>query len=144
MPTTAAALASAIRQHKPRAASDGYPPWLREKVGKYVNERRDAGAKAAELSTSLGLSVTTLGRWQRHHRAQHHRSGFAPVLTTAAPILKTPLARTTTTVAPPPPPPVARAAPAAAPSAVHITSPQGFTLHGLSIEQAIAVFTGLR
>ena len=144
MPTTATTLASAIRQHKPRAAREGYPPWLRKKVGRYVDKRRKAGAKAADLSAALGVSVTTLGRWQRSHRTQPQRGGFAPVVTTPPPPPPTPLACTNATVAPPPPQPATSTAPAATPAAVHITSPQGFSLHGLSIEQAIAVFVGLR
>ena len=135
--TTTLTLASTLRQHKPTSASVGYPPWLRAKVGSYVRERREAGARVTKLSDELGVSTTTLIRWARITQS-HQGGGFAEVVATT-PASRAGLARAASPVTA-----ESRPSPSSRVGPVHITSPQGFSLHGLSFEQAVAVLSRLR
>jgi len=140
MPNTAATLASALREHKPSNAAAGYPLWLRIKAGNFVRQRRKAGAKLSQLSRELGVSTTSLNQWARISK-KSGGGGFAPVIEAVpAATLPLPLATATTTAELARP----RQSLPPQPSAIHLTSPQGFSLHGLSVEQAVAIFVGLR
>jgi len=105
----------AIRQmieNDPRPAN-AYSSDVRTAVGRYAEQRRKEEARWSQISDEVGVSTTSVRKWA----LAVERQGFHQVVLVEDP-------------------PVVEARPV---DELVITSPQGFTLTGCSLEQAIAV-----
>jgi hypothetical protein len=58
-------LARLVEQHRPKVAQSGFPPWLRERIAKYVGMRHGQGTSFGVLAAEIGISRTTLAYWSR-------------------------------------------------------------------------------
>lgn len=129
MPTEATELAHLLTQHRPKPANRGYPSWLRTRVAQHASVRQSEGTPLSVLADELGVARSTLTAWVRTCAAAG-RGGFSEVIVSGAPTQ----ARSPS-------------APAAAPAehtAIVVTSPHGFNLYGLSLEQALQALMVLR
>jgi len=129
MPHDTKTLATQLAQHRPAADSEGFPPWLRTHVAAHVRARASAGTTFAAMSRELGVSITTLKRWTRIEPATAP-GGFTQVVV-SQPTAQPTAHRTDVTrneYAPD----------------VYLRSPQGFSLHGLTMAQALKAFASLQ
>ena len=110
MPDTARELRALLDEHRAYATHAGYPQSVRSRVGAYVRQRRQAGVLWVTLSDELGVSTTALSNWMK----------IAPP--TFLPVPHTP----------PTPPPAPR-------PALTLTSPNGWRVDGLTLEQIAAL-----
>ena len=135
MATDPTKLAQLIRQHRPKFNKAGFPVWLRARVAEHVLERRAQGVLLSVLSDELGVSCSSLSKWSREHQTPDV-AGFLKVVATPP--------------APPDQPATTRPTPATICSDactgrhLHLVSAHGFSLHGLSMEQAIYALAVLR
>ena len=97
-------------------SSDGYPQHVRDAVGRYVQQRRDAGARWTELVAEVGISSASLRVWMNAIRSGFHQVVLVDEAEAIAPVDE----------------------------GLVITSPSGFTLTGCSLEQAAAVLSRVR
>ena len=132
MSTEAAELTRLLAQHRPKSANHGYPLWLRTRVAEHVITRQAQGTRICALGDELGVSRTTLRKWAHTHApTSPSGAGFSRVvLTESSP--RSSESQPAAPSAPTEPPPVV------------LTSPQGFSLHGLSPEQALQALMVLR
>lgn len=117
MADTAAELRDLLDTHRPEHAAAGFPPWLRDRVARYVRERREAGETWARLAAQLGVSHAALRSWTRVLA----EPGFLPVHV----VERADEPETT------PPAQVVEDR-----SQLTLVSPRGFHLHGLSLRDA--------
>jgi transposase-like protein len=142
MATDPTKLAQLIRQHRPKFNNAGFPAWLRARVAEHVLERRAQGAMLSVLSGELGVSSSTLSKWFREHQAPDV-AGFLKVVATPP-----------TPPDQPAPPDLPVATAESAPATIcsdactgqhlQLVSAHGFSLHGLSMEQALYALAVLR
>jgi len=123
---TCSELAALIVEHRPETPSLGYPAWVRRRVGRYVAEQRGNGAGYRELAEQLGVTRTTLAQWSKLG-AEGAQGGFSEV------ILASKAA-----------PPRRAEAVAEGSTALEVVSPQGFTVRGVTFEQALHALAVLR
>lgn len=124
MSDTSHALAQLLTEHRPTRDGDGFPQWLRDRVGAFVRDSTDRGISLAALRSELGVSSTTLRRWSMASSGSGDR-GFVPVVLEPSPRGAGPVQHT-------------------ADGALRLVAPSGFALHGLSLDQALAVMQALR
>jgi hypothetical protein len=105
-------------QHRPSAPRKGYPTWLRARVTDYVSRRQGQGITLGALADELGVTRQTLVAWVRR-RTDAVDGGFSALVVTPDPV-----------VLPDVP--------------LMVVSPHGFSLRGISIEQALHALTVLR
>ena len=122
MSDTSRALAQLLTEHRPTRDGDGFPQWLRDRVGAFVRDSADRGVTLAALRAELGVSSTALRRWS----IASDDGGFVPVV-----------------VAPASQPTPAAPAPDASAGELRLLAPSGFALHGLSLDQALAMMKAL-
>ena len=103
-------------QNDPRP-TNAFSSNVRTAVGRYAEQRRREGARWSQISDEVGVSSTSVRKWA----LALERQGFHQVVLVEDP-------------------PVVEARPV---DELVITSPQGFTLTGCSLEQAIAVLRRL-
>ncbi len=136
MATDPTKLAQLIRQHRPKFNKAGFPSWLRGRVAEHVVERRAQGAMLSVLSDELGVSCSSLSKWSREHQAPDV-AGFLKVVAT-------PPAPSDLPAATAEPAPGTICSDACTGQHLHLVSAHGFSLHGLSMEQAIYALAVLR
>lgn len=124
MSSSSRALAQLLTEHRPTRDGDGFPQWLRDRVGVFVRDSTGRGISLATLRSELGVSSTTLRRWSMASRGSGD-GGFVPVVLEPSPRASAPLQHTTDV-------------------ALRLSAPSGFTLHGLSLDQALAMMQALR
>ena len=135
MATDPTKLAQLIRQHRPKFNKAGFPVWLRARVAEHVVERRAQGAMLSVLSDELGVSCSSLSKWSREHQAPDV-AGFLKVVATPP---ASPDQPATTR-----PTPATICSDACTGQHLQLVSAHGFSLHGLSMEQAIYALAVLR
>jgi len=130
-----AVLAGLLVEHRKTDSRVGYPPQLRRRVGSYVARRRAEGVKFSGLASELGVTRTTLAKWARMW-AVPESGGFSEVVVVAsAAVVPSAVVVPSSAVLP--------AEPEAA-DVLQVVSPSGFTLRGISLEQALYALTVLR
>ncbi len=72
-------LATYIRQHRPAAHRKGYPPEVRSRACDAIAEYRRAGMSWGRIASVLGISTTTLHRWQSS-RSLDETPSFVPMV----------------------------------------------------------------
>lgn len=72
-------LAAYVRSQRPVAARKGYPAAVRARVCDAIAAHRRAGVSWARIASRLGISTTTLYRWQSS-RSLEDASPFVPVV----------------------------------------------------------------
>jgi hypothetical protein len=126
--TSGSELAQLLARHRPTRAQTGYPKQVRARVGDYVIERRREGVMFDALADELGVSRTSLAHWARARRSAES-GGFSALVVTPDPACET------------------RGPAESGPgdrSPLQLVSPRGFSLQGLSLEQAIHALAVLR
>ena len=117
MADTAQDLWSLIERHRNKVQKNGgYPAEVRQRVGAYARQRRQAGARWSELAAELGISSTTMSNWMR---ALPPEPTFLPVH------INTPT-------------------PSTSPQPLTVTSPGGWRIDGLSFGQLSELMAGMR
>lgn len=129
MPNDAKILADLLVEHRPTYESEGFPPWLRARVVEHVHTRVAEGTTFSALQAELGVSITTLRRWVRRHPAPKP-GGFARVVVAQAARSVTQSASTETSHD--------------SQAELYLRSPEGFSLHGISLEQGLRALASLR
>lgn len=121
MVDTAETLGAELRRSRPKVSGDGFPPELRERVGRWVSIQEASGIKLAVLAQQLGISTTTARSW-----ARAAGSGTPPGSGQFLPV-------------------VLRPAEASEAQCVGPTlhTPQGYRVNGLDLNELIAVLRGL-
>lgn len=130
MPSETAVLAKLLDTHRAQDRSKGYPVWLRIRVGRHVYERRKGGTTYGVLAEQLGVSRPTLRKWS----ALESGGGFSrvvveesePVLRGAEPTHAQPISS------------------ALAHQTLMLISPCGFSLQGITFEQALHALAVLK
>jgi len=132
------ALAELIGAHRPPNASAGFPAWLRIRVGRHVRTECAAGTTLTTLARNLGVSRPTLKIWSMS-QGSADSGGFARVVVDErAPASATGL------VSVPGSPSSHSPSITAAPATFSLVSPHGFSLDGLTLEQALRGLATLR
>jgi len=121
MTDTVDALRAALRSERPKNSGDGYPPALRERVGRWVSAQEAGGARLAELAQQLGVSATSLRTWARSAGGSQEKktSGFLPVVVKSEGI------------------------PAVLESGLMLHTPQGYRVSGLGLHELVSVLRSL-
>jgi hypothetical protein len=111
-------LSELLVQHRPSAPRTGYPTWLRARVTEYVSRRQGQGITLGALAEELGVTRKTLVAWLRR-RTDAVDGGFSALVVTPDPVRR-------------PDVPLV------------VVSPHGFSLRGISMEQALHALAVLR
>lgn len=122
-------LAHRIQESRRMQARKGVSPQVRRDVIRAVSPLVDDGHSVRELAKALNVSTSTLYRWLRESCS---RQGFRPVTLSAAP--STTAASTTAASTAPPPPP----------ASYRMTSPAGYVVEGLSLDEVTTFLRVLR
>jgi hypothetical protein len=104
-------------------APNRYPVSFREKVAKYTRAALDGGERKAWIERSLGIPWVTLERWLERHAA--------PAPTALVPVRM------------PQPPEPLRVQRVSATAGLRVTSPSGYRLEGLALDDAVEVMRRL-
>ena len=117
MADTSRSLRALIKQHRGEVATKGgFPVEVRERVGRHIRRRRQAGVHWSKLATELGLSPATMTNWMK--AVPEPQSVFLPV----------PVEKRTQ-------PPLAN---------LTVTSPAGWRIDGLNIDQLAQLIAVMR
>ena len=116
-----------LRQTRPRRHADGYPEDVRLRVTDLVRRRVGLGDGLTDIARELGANRGTLQRWLTA-ATQESPSGFVAVAVTAPPR---------------PGPSSVSTWPSTRSEPLVVTSPSGFRLDGLTVDEAILVLRGL-
>ena len=118
---------SQIRIGKSRSCR--YPPEIRKAVETYVLERRAAGGRRQDICRELGLPASTVNRWEkrmvRESARQSRSERFRPVVVAPESHRREP-------------------APTAGSGACTLSSPGGYRVEGLGVEQVLYLLRELR
>lgn len=109
-----------LERSRPRCHADGYPPEVRAAVLELAHHELDSGTSLNALSRSIGVNRSTLQYWLSRSAKL---TGFVPVV-----------------VHHPEEPEVDMDT---SPSSLILTSPAGFRIDGLTLDQAIYALRGL-
>jgi len=104
-------------KHEHFSPSRGYSLHLKQQVANYVQARRDEGLTWEQIGRDLPVSVNAAQRWRSEQRARIDKPGFVPVQIEVSTPEPTPLC---------------------------LTSPSGFRLTGLSLDEAAQLLTRLQ
>jgi len=117
VPTSSqSSIRSFVQEHRPTHRNRGFSCAARQRVLSYVRERRQAGATWDGIAEEVGVSRTTLRSWSR--ASEPAVASLVPVVVAETPSLPN--------------------------SSLCLTSPSGYRLEGLCIEEAIVVLGALR
>ncbi len=121
MSQTLESIQALVANNKPTDRSTGYPIALRRKVGRWLHEQNQAGQKWAQLAPKIGLSSTTVRNWaQPFSKKETTTSSFLPVLLQDD-----------------------EENPAVEAPSIVFTSPNGFRVEGLQLQQIITLCQAL-
>ena len=127
MPTsTAETLTALLVQYRPDRLRDGYPDWLRCRVGAFVRRGGESGLNLTSLAATLGISRTALRSWSQRAPLDEV-GGFAQVI-----------------VGEPAPAVAAEVSAIDDDYGIDLLTPDGFQLQGLSFQQSIQAVQALR
>ena len=121
MVDTADTLRTALRNHRPKLSGDGFPPALRERVGRWVAAQEGGGERLSDLAPLLGVSATSLRSWARaaDRGSDQKTSRFLPVVVKAEGL------------------------PTAPESGLTLHTPQGYRVSGLGLHELVTVLRSL-
>jgi hypothetical protein len=111
-------LSELLVQHRPSAPRAGYPTWLRARVAEYVSRRHGQGITFGALAEQLGVTRKTWVAWVGHRTAAGD-GGFSALVVTPDPVGRPDVP-------------------------IQVVSPHGFSLRGISMEQALHALAVLR
>lgn len=118
---TSETLRADLRCSRSSGSGDGYPPALRERVGRWVLAQQATGARLSALAQQVGVSATSLRVWARAVDGcpGARPAEFLPVVVRSG---------------------AGAAAPAGGPE---LHTPQGYRVSGLGLDELVAVLRRL-
>lgn len=121
MTDTAETLRTILMDSRPERSGDGYPPEVRERVGRWAATQQAAGTKLTRLAPQLGISATSLRNWMREVDVAYpaRPSQFLPVVVKADGEFVTPM------------------------GGMRLHTPQGYWVSGLGLNELVVLLRGL-